>query len=128
MLKTKAYIYDLLSTDTTLLYLVGSSDNIVDAWPETVTLFPLVICQDENQDDWEYADNAPKGANVSVRIDVFTKIGGTYPTSTSIGYEVDRIMKSEFFRCNSNGEVADDTEGVRHRVMRYSRAMFSTNL
>jgi hypothetical protein len=126
MLATKSYLYSKLSTDAGLLALVGSSDNIVDAWPEEILTFPIVIYQDDNQSDGEYADNKPTMSRIRYKIDIFSKIDGV--TNSEIGLQVARFFRDEFFNCGTNGEMQDVTEGVRHRVMRFSRELFTSDI
>jgi hypothetical protein len=122
MLALKSWVYGKISTDSALLALIGDTSHITDAWPEVFTVFPMVIYQDDNQQDWEWADNTPSGTSARIRVDIFTKLDG--PTTTQIGMEVARIFRTNLFNCGTNGEVPDPTEGVRHRVMRFNRAFF----
>jgi hypothetical protein len=126
MINYKSWIYNKLSTDSGLLAIIGSTNNISDSWPETFESFPLVIYQDENQSDWEYRDNLPSGSDIRFKIDIFTKIDG--PTTTEIAIEIARIFRDLFWNCGTNGETPDQNEGVRHRVMRFSRALFPTEI
>jgi hypothetical protein len=129
MLATKKYIYDKLKADTALVAIIGTAaDHIRDSWPETFTVWPLVIYQDDNQGDWHYTDNKPTGSSVRYRIDIFTKNDGIMPTTTSIGIAVANIFSGLYFNCGTNGEVSDVVEGARHRVMRFSRELFPSDI
>ena len=126
MLPVKNKIYTMLTGDASLTLLLGGSDNIVSSWPEEILFFPFVIYQDENQSDSEFSDNKPTMSRIRYRIDVFTKSDSV--TTTEIGLEIARIMGDDFFTCVSNGEVQDNTEGVKHRVMRFGRELFPTDI
>jgi hypothetical protein len=126
MLNSKADLYGKLSTDAGLLAVIGSSNNITDAWGETIESFPLVIYQDDDQKDGEFADNMPTMSRVRYRIDIFTKLD--LATTSVIGQQVARFFRDAFFTCGTNGEVQDPTEGVRHRVMRFSRELFTSDI
>lgn len=126
MLAIKPWIYGKMSNDSALVALLGTTDNISDSWPELFTHFPMVIYQDDNQQDWEWSDNIPLGTSSRIKVDIFTKIDG--PTTTAIGMEIARIFRVNLFNCGSNGEVFDPTEGVRHRVMRFNRGIFPGQL
>jgi hypothetical protein len=126
MLATKAYIFSKLQLDSAIIAALGGTANIFDAWPEQVTTFPCIIYQDENQSDGEFADNQPLISRVRYRVDIFTKIDKA--TTTTIGMAVANLFKGLYFTCGSNGEVQDVVEGVRHRVMRFSREMFASDI
>jgi len=126
MLLTKAWVYKMFSTDSALLALIGATGHIVDAWAEKINTFPLVIIQDDTQMDAEFADNLPTVSKLRIRIDVFSKLD--LVDTDDIGYEIARIMKMQYFTCGSNGEVQDPVEGVRHRVMRFSRELFTSDI
>jgi hypothetical protein len=123
---TKSWIYGILSTDAGLIAAVGSDDNVTDIWPEVINTFPMVIYIDDNQSDMEYSDNRPMMSRQRFVVHIFTKLDG--PTTSTIGAEVYRIFSGLFFNCGSNGEVPDETEGVRHRVMRFSRELFASDI
>ena len=126
MLATKDKIYTMLTTNVALLALVGGADHIVSAWGETIEIFPLVIYQDENQSDMEFADNKPMASSVRYRIDVFTTTD--LASTTEIGQAIAIVMMADFFTCGTNGEVFEVTEGVKHRVMRFSRELFTSDI
>ena len=126
MLAIKSWVYGKISGDAALVALLGDTSHISDAWPEVFTIFPMVIYQDDNQQDWEWSDNIPLGTSARIRVDIFTKTD--LPTTTAIGMEVSRIFRVNLFNCGSNGEVFDPTEGVRHRVMRFNRGFFPGQL
>jgi hypothetical protein len=125
MISTKELLYSKLTSSSELQTVLGAAGKIYNFYPETVTVFPLVAFQDENQSDFEYADNRPHGSSVRVKIDIFTKTGTGLPTTWDIGKIVYDILSGEDFDCGTNGEVADPTDGVRHRVMRFSREFIS---
>jgi hypothetical protein len=126
VLSTKSNIYGKLSVDAGLLAVIGTSANISDMYPETVTVFPMVIYQDDNQSDGEYCDNKPTISRQRFIVHIFTKLDG--PTTTAIGLQVARFFRDEYYDCGSNGEVSEPTEGVRHRVMMFSRELFTSDI
>lgn len=129
MLPIKRWVNKKLTKDSSLISLIGNVTHISDSWPEsTAMIFPLVIYQDDNQSDWEYADNKPTGSNIRICIHVFTKISGDLSTTTDIGTAVWNIFNAEFWDCGQNGEVPDDNPSVRHRIMRFSRQVKASEL
>ena len=125
MISTKELIYSTLTASSALQAKLGAAGRIFNFYPEVTAVFPAVYFQDENQSDFEYADNRPHGSSVDVKIDIFTKTGSTLPTTWDIGEIVYEIMSGLDFNCGTNGEVPDPTDGVRHRVMRFSREFIS---
>ena len=101
------------------------TENIFDAYPETVETFPCIIFQDDNQRDEEFADNLPTVDSLGVQIHIYTKALDGYSTTTEIGLVVAEVMKENWFVCTSNREVPDVEDNVRHRVMYFTRDVFS---
>ena len=125
MINTKALYYSKLIGNSALTTLIGGTTHIANACPEVIPTFPFVAFTDETQEDYEYADNVPHGEHIAVKIDIYTKINTGQPTTWDIGSLVYAVFAAEFFHCGTNGEVPDPTEGVRHRVMRFSREIIS---
>lgn len=128
MLLTKAWFYQLLASDTDLITLLGDDGDITDMYPEEVTTFPLVIYMDDDQRDEEYSDNLPTVTSQTFTIDIFTKTTTGYPTTSEIGILIANLLKENMFSCTANGEVPDDTTGVRHRVMSFTRELFASDI
>jgi hypothetical protein len=128
VLATKFWFYTALSSDSGLDTVLGTNGSVTDEYPETIEKFPLVIYVDTNQYDSEFADNLPTRSTTRVTVHIYTKALTGYPTTTAVGVEVARIFRAMFFNCVSNGEVPDETETVRHRVMVFSRSLAATDL
>lgn len=126
MLATKAWIYGQVSAYAPLLTVVGSDDRVVDARPEIIESFPLVVLTDEDQRDTEYADNVPFGSMVRVKADIFTDMESA--TTTAIATPLCALFLSLGFHCSGNGEVPDPSPDVRHRVLRFSREVFPSDV
>ena len=99
--------------------------NVFDAYPETVENFPCIIYLDDNQNDIEFADNMPLANAISVQIHIFTKALKNYATTSTIGITIAEVMKENFFVCRNNREVQDVADNIRHRVMYFTREVFS---
>lgn len=125
MLASKSWLYGQLSVYAPLLAIVPVT-NISDTRPEIITQFPHVSILDENQRDREYGDNHPIMSEQIYKIDIYTRID--LVTTTAIGVVVADFFDGVFFHCLSNGEIPDPAEGVRHRVMRFSRALFPSEV
>ena len=124
MFDTGAFVYTKLSTDSTLLSLVGSTDHIIASYPETITVFPLVIFRELDQHDVEFCDDLPIGSNSTYVVDVYVK----EDTPTPISIAVCNIFKGIYWACNYNSDVPDPDALVRHRVMHFTRPLLPSDL
>lgn len=115
-------LYNTILNDSRITDLVKV---VLDAYPETVEKFPCVIYLDDNQNDIEFADNLPTCDSLSVQIHIFTKALKNYATTSTIGITVAEVMKENYFVCRNNREVQDVADNVRHRVMYFTREVFS---
>ena len=115
-------IYNTLLNDERIKAVVKT---ILDAYPTIFTKFPCVVFLDAEQSDTEFADNLPMVDKLGVEIHIFTKAVGTYKTTTEIGLVVADVMKENYFTCTSNREVPDVEDNIRHRVMYFTREVFS---
>jgi len=128
MFATKKAVRTFIVADTALVSAFISTAHIVDSYPVTVETFPLLIITDENQTDGEYTDNLPTMSRCRIKCDVFTKDDPASPTSSTLGGHVARVFMAQFWNCSSNGETPDETIGVRHRVMRFNREVFASEI
>lgn len=124
MFDTGVLINTKLSTDATLLSLVGSADNILASYPEKPNTFPLVIFRELDQVDVEFCDDLPIGSNSTYVVDVYVK----EDTPTPIAIAVCNIFKGIYWACNYNSDVPDPDALVRHRVMHFTRPLLSSDL
>lgn len=115
-------LYNTILNDTRITDLVTV---VLDAYPDTVEEFPCLIYLDENQNDIEFADNLPLGNSITVQVHIFTKALSGYATTSTIGITVAEIMKENYFTCRNNREVEDEDDNIRHRVMEFTREVFS---
>jgi hypothetical protein len=128
MLASKIWYWNTISADSALLIQLGGASHLADARPEVITIFPMVILTDEEQHDMEFADNKPKAVTQVVKVDIFTKNISGLSTTSEIGINVARIFDDLFFACLGNREVPEPLDGFRHRVMRFSRELFPSDL
>ena len=115
-------LYNTILNDSRITDMVK---DVLDAYPETVEKFPCIIFQDENQSDIEFADNLPLGDSIAVQVHIFTKALKDYATTSEIGLKVAEVMRENYFTCRNNREVEDVNDNVRHRVMYFTREVFS---
>jgi hypothetical protein len=128
MLATKAWYWNKLSTDASLLALLGGVSHISDMRPEVITVFPMVILTDEDHRDREYAHNKPKAVRQQVKADIYIRALNGAATTSTIGILIANIFDALFFTCSGNHEVPEPLDGVRHRTMRFSRDLFPSDL
>lgn len=120
MINAKEIIYNILNDER----LTSQVEDVFDAYPTSIENFPCVIFLDAGQNDIEFADNQPLAVNVEVEIHIFTKALDGYLTTSQIGIIIDEIMKENYFICNSNMEVPDIDDNVRHRIMVFRNNFF----
>lgn len=120
MKNLKQIIYGILNDER----ISSIVEDIFDAYPNAIEKFPCVIFIDAGQTDIEFADNKPLAVNADVEVHIYTKALEGYSTTSEIGIIVDEIMKENFFVCNSNIEVPDVQDDVRHRVMVFRNSIF----
>lgn len=119
MINVKELICSILN-DSRLTSIV---EDILDAYPNSIEVFPTVIFLDTNQSDTEFADNKAWADICDVTVHIFTKAIENYPTTSQIGMVVDEIMKENYFTTTSNMEVADPIDDVRHRVINFRKIL-----
>jgi hypothetical protein len=124
---TKAWLYSLLTNNTALITLIGSASHITDTHPSAIKVFPMVCLTDDSHTDFEYADNKPTMDAVLFTVDVYTKVDGALPTTWDIASIIISLLVDKFFHC-TQGEVPDPTDGVRHRVLKFSRELLPSDL
>lgn len=126
MINQKEYVLRLLKNSTELETILGKSGKIMNAYPNKIETFPLVIFEDMNQSDVEFYDNLPNATNCSIRIHIFTKVSGNkYPTTTEVGLIVHDIFRNDYWSCTANMETSDVDDSIRHRIMDFTRPFLS---
>lgn len=123
MLNMKKYYQTLLSSSTELAETLGTNGEIMSAYPDEVTVFPLVVYEDTNQKDVAFSDNLPQGTEASVRVHIFTKSLSGYATTTTLGSIIHELFRSDYWSCTANTEVVDD-DNIKHRVMDFKRDFY----
>ena len=123
MLNMKKYYQTLLSSSSELAALLGQNGEILSAYPDEVTKFPVIIYEDSNQRDIAFSDNLPNGTSASVRIHIFTKALNGYSTTTAFGKVIHNLFRSDFWTQTANTELSED-DNVKHRIMDFSREFY----
>jgi len=124
MLNMKKYYQSLLSSSQELAEALGANGEILSAYPDEVTKFPVVIYEDNNQRDIEYSDNLPWGTGASVRIHIFTKAVAGFPTTYALGRIIADLFRADYWNCGINTELSEN-DNIKHRVMDFSREFYS---
>lgn len=121
MINAKKFYKTILSDQR----ITAVASTVLDAYPDAIETFPCIIFLDDNQMDKEFADNLPLADNIRVQIHIFTKALKGYNTTSEIGMVVADVMKENWFVCTSNTETPDVDDKVRHRVMYFTRDVYS---
>lgn len=123
MINTKK-IYNTLLSDSRITAIVPS-DNILNAYPNGIEVFPCIVFIDENQSDIEYADNFSSASRCEVEIHIFSKKLDSYVTTSDISVILAEVFNEELWHCSSNGEISDPDPTVEHRVLRFEKSIYN---
>ena len=123
MINTKKLYSQLLSN--ALITAVVPGENILNAYPNEVEIFPCIIFLDDDQSDGEYADDKHTADRCSVVIHIFSKKLDGYVTTSEIGVIIANVMNDDFWNCSQNGETTDPDSDVEHRVMRFEKSIYN---
>lgn len=121
MINAKKYYKTVLSDAR----ITAVASTVLDAFPDAIETFPCIIFLDDNQTDKEFADNLPLADNIKVQIHIFTKALKGYNTTSEIGMVIADVMKDNWFVCTGNTEAPDVEDKIRHRVMYFTRDVYS---
>ena len=124
MQDTELYITDLLTTDATLLALVGDATHISSVYPEKITLFPYIVYREENQIDTKFKDDFPSASISEYIVDIFVKENDTYPIAKAV-YDIFFPLN---WVCDYSSNVPDPDIRVQHRTMRFSRLLMAGDI
>lgn len=120
----KKYYMSLLSNNSALTTLIGNG-KILSAYPQEVTVFPMVIFEDINSSDVAFSDNLPEGTSAQVRIHIFSKTVKGYPKAEDIAEIIRGIFREDFWAMTSNQETPDVEDNIKHRIMDFRREFYS---
>lgn len=124
MLDVKTLVVTTLKADAQLVALLGSTDKIFFAYPDTFNKVPLVTYREDNQADRDFADDAPFGFDSIIVIDIYTPATST----TSIAKRVDVVMHNLGFTVEFSSDVPEPDTKYRHRNSRYRRVFTAGDL
>ena len=120
----KKYYMSLLSNNSSLTTIIGNG-KIFSAYPQEVTVFPMVIFEDINSSDVAFSDNLPEGTSAQVRIHIFSKTVKGYPKAEDISEIIRCIFRDEFWAMTNNQETPDVEDNTKHRIMDFRREFYS---
>ena len=120
----KKYYMSLLSNNSALTTLIGNG-KILSAYPQEVTVFPIVIFEDNDSSDIEFSDNLPNGTAAQVRIHVFSKTLKGYPKAEDIAELVRSIFRADYWAMTNNTESPDVDDNIKHRILDFKREFYS---
>lgn len=120
----KKYYMSLLSNNSSLTELIGTG-KIMAGYPQKVTVFPVVIFEDNDSSDIEFSDNLPNGTAAQVRIHVFSKTLKGYPKAEDIAEIIRNIFRADFWAMTNNTESPDVSDNIKHRIMDFRREFYS---
>jgi len=119
MIDLKPTVLQALEGNAALVSLLGGKRIYQLAAPNAEE-YPRITFFEMTNFDSDFADDDPTTSMVSFQIDVWSK-GST----TAIGQEVDRTMKSIGFRRTSSADLYEEDVKVYHKGMRFTIAVES---
>ena len=117
-------IYNNLLNDSRITALV-SADNILNAYPNEIEVFPCIIFLDENQSDSEYYDNKPGASNCYFQVHIFSKKLDGFVSTSDVAIKIAEVANEDLWNCSQNGEVSDPDPDAEHRVMTFNKSIFN---
>jgi hypothetical protein len=118
MYNTKQYIYNLLSTDATILSIVSSSDNIYFGYPASFQTLPVIAYMEDNNLPTDWADNAPYSWESYVTIDVYTSKS---TSTTALAQAVGDLLIANLYAVTLFSDVFDPDQNIQHKVIKATR-------
>ena len=117
-------IYNSLLNNESITSLIPE-DNILNAYPDDLEIYPCIIFLDDNQNDTEYYENKPGAGFCSVQIHIFSKKLENYVSTADVAIAIAEVFNNDLWNCIQNGEVSDPSTNVEHRVMRFNKSIFN---
>ena len=117
-------IYNSLLNNESITSLIPE-DNILNAYPDDLEIYPCIIFLDDNQNDTEYYENKPGANFCSVQIHIFSKKLENYVSTADVAIAIAEVFNNDLWNCIQNGEVSDPSTNVEHRVMRFNKSIFN---
>jgi len=103
-------------------------NNILNAYPAEVEIFPCIIYLDENQSDGEYSDNKSGASGCSVMVHIFSKKLDGYVSTSDVAEVVAEVLNEKLWHCSQNREIGDPDPDTEHRVMVFNKSIFELNI
>lgn len=100
-------------------------DNILNAYPAEVEIFPCIIYLDDNQSDGEYSDNKSGASGCSLTVHIFSKKITGYVSTAEVAVVIANVLNEKLWNCSHNREVGDPDPDTEHRVMMFNKSIFN---
>ena len=100
-------------------------DNILNAYPTEVEIFPCIIYLDDNQSDGEYSDNKSGASGCSLTVHIFSKKITGYVSTAEVAVVIANVLNEKLWNCSQNREVGDPDPDKEHRVMMFNKSIFN---
>lgn len=103
-------------------------DNILNAYPAEVEIFPCIIYLDENQSDGEYSDNKSGASSCLLTVHIFSKKITGYVSTADVSVIIANVLNEKLWNCSQNKEVGDPDPDTEHRIMMFNKSIFELNI
>ena len=120
-------LYSEIFSDERITALIPE-ENVLNAYPNEVEIFPCIIYLDDNQSDGEYSDNKSGASGCSVMVHIFSKKLPGYVTTAEVSLVIAEVLNEKLWHCSQNREIGDPDPDTEHRVMVFSKSIFELNI
>ena len=103
-------------------------DNILNAYPNEVEIFPCIIYLDDNQSDGEYSDNKSGASGCSLMVHIFSKKISGYISTAEVAIKIAEVLNEKLWHCSQNREIGDPDPNTEHRVIVFNKSIFELNI
>jgi hypothetical protein len=116
--QNKVFLYNILSTDVTILSLVGSVDRIYFGYPDSFEKVPVIAYIEDNAPPADWADNMPYSKESQVTIDIYT---AKNISTTALVDAVEQALLKNLYGITFSGDVPEPNIKLQHRVIKAVR-------
>jgi hypothetical protein len=120
---TKAKAYTLISTDNTLLTLLGGLEHIEEIYPKSFESLPMLTYTESNKRVVSWFDNMPMQYESTMQFDIWS-----YTGTSEIEERLEALFAGELYTLDFSQDVPNTDDAIKHRVMRFRRAFVPDDL
>ncbi len=120
---TKAKAYTLISTDSSLLTLLGGIEHIEEIYPKSFESLPMLTFTETNKRVVSWFDNMPMQYESTMQFDIWS-----YTGTSEIEEAIESLFIGVLYNLDFSQDVPNTDDSIKHRVMRFRRAFVPDDL